>query len=114
MMNPVSGGFAFQPESTCEDVARLLPLMHSNEISANDMCRVQRHLEICEACQHIYDFFGDLIHGCLQLLAPGSDQPGEGLRIPSFQDILCAAEAAESEMDEADEADELYDRQDTG
>jgi|GEM_PF-1735423 hypothetical protein len=113
MMNPVSGGFAFQPESTCEDVARLLPLMHSNEISANDMCRVQRHLEICEACQHIYDFFGDLIHGCLQLLAPGSDQPGEGLRIPSFQDILCAAEAAESEMDEADEADERYDRQDT-
>jgi tetratricopeptide (TPR) repeat protein len=106
MMNPISDGFAFQPESTCKDVARLLPLMHSNDISANDMFRVLRHLKVCVSCQHTYEFFGDLIDGCLQLFAPGTDELGDGLHIPSFQEILRAAEAG------VDEADEFYDEQD--
>lgn len=115
MMNPIGGGFAFQPESTCEDVARLLPLMHSKEISAYDMFRVRLHLQVCDTCQRTTVFFGELISGCLQLFAPGADELDKDLRIPSFQEILLAAKAADAELEEPDELraeqDEFYNEQ---
>lgn len=103
-MNPMDDRFAFQPELVCEEVASLLPLMYSDEISPDDLFHVHYHLESCIHCRRRYQEWGDLIARSRQLLDPGTGNDFEiedDSNLPSFHDLLHAAEAAGG--DEGDE-----------
>jgi tetratricopeptide (TPR) repeat protein len=102
MMIPMSGGFAFPSDHQCDDVLPLLPLMYAEEISADDRARILSHLETCASCHYQYRLFGDIIAACQRLLADDPcelDEPDDDLYVPSFQDILRAADALQDEQE---------------
>lgn len=99
-MNPMDGDSAFHLDPVCDVVVSLLPFMYSNEITPDNLARLHAHLESCEQCRHRYEQLGALIIDCQRLLTPflnrSKGTSETDLDIPSFQDILHAADALQA------------------